>query len=158
MKKIVRLTENDLVRLVKRVLNEQLMNYAQPKNTPQTGAGNPNLTSQPVRLYYDEANTKEAKIEAIGTIRQNSYGELELTAKGKVGNGVYTFNCKNNFISEPCNSLYCASQKIDKINYYNKKYINDLKTNYCTTSSGGTPVTNIGMYSNIDSNKPTNIA
>ena len=37
MKKIIRLKENDLVRLVKRVMNEQLMNYAKPKEAGNNG-------------------------------------------------------------------------------------------------------------------------
>jgi hypothetical protein len=139
MKKIVRLTESDLVRLVKRVMNEQLMDYAKPK------IQNPQLTGVKVRLYMDEANTREEKV--VNIINIEKFGmSIKLTDERNFN---YLFNCANNYISG-------KSSMIDTSNFYNKKYIADLKKTYCTTSAGGTPVINIGTYSQTNQNQPTN--
>jgi hypothetical protein len=167
MKKIIRLTESDLNKLVRRIINEQYnagkiayTNQVQKKVVPPTaGTGNApqgsnwmdkykptptgpsGVKGTPVRFYKDEANKLP-----YNTI-------FYIKSEIKTGNSVsididnfqtnMKFDCKTNYVTSP------AGQAL-----YNKNYIADLKKKYCTTSAGGTPVTNIGKYSSVDSNQP----
>jgi hypothetical protein len=65
MKKIVRLTESDLVRIVKRVISEQ----DNTKNIPQLNVGlNVNIINQERRTGYMPVNDPDEVIEFYGTV------------------------------------------------------------------------------------------
>jgi hypothetical protein len=201
MKKIVRLTESDLVKLVKRVIKEQAnpinpianlgaFGSAGTKANPSAGqrtgipqkttnvatgqrTGIPQKTTNvatgqrttaipagvegkhymkspiPVRFYYDEANTKPLIKNA----------EVRIEKEEKRGNVIFIFI--TNDPTKPYFEYNCGNSIktfVDKKLVYNKNYIADLKKRYCTTSAGGTPVTNIGRYSQVGNQGPLNIA
>jgi len=169
MKKIVRLTENDLTKLVKRVIkeyngiNDMLPSWMRDKkqqgsilsqsSAPQKGDGGlmwaaaaEQFRGEQIRFYHDEANTKVFFTIVIKNITKDSSGVTITSNSGSE----YKFNCNNNFITMIDTSTFSTK------NIYNKVFIEDLKKIYCVKSAGGTGVTNIGKYSSIDSNKPNN--
>ena len=103
----------------------------------------------PVRFYYDEANTKPLIKNA----------EVRIEKEEKRGNVIFIFI--TNDPTKPYFEYNCGNSIktfVDKKLVYNKNYIADLKKRYCTTSAGGTPVTNIGRYSQVGNQGPLNIA
>ena len=111
-------------------------------NTPDVD----HLINKQVRLYTDEANTQEALIITIAKV-ENKGQYIEIT---DVNKGRYLIKCADNFISMPTGG--------GTMKFYNKKYIADLKKAFCTTSTGGKSVTNIGTYSQTNQNTPVNVA
>jgi|688.fasta_scaffold62587_2 hypothetical protein len=112
----------------------------QIRNTPDVD----HLINKQVRLYTDEANTQEALIITIAKVEnKGQYIEITDAIKGR-----FLIKCADNFINMPTGG----------VKLYNKKYIADLKKAFCTTSTGGKSVTNIGTYSQTNQNTPVNVA
>jgi len=157
MKKIIRLTENDLVRLVKRVIREQ-QTPPTPDDSPSvpTDAMVPNTKGEKIRFYKNEANTTPYEgiytmtnktktsngAEIIGFYDKPTFGSFDDMKNPLI------FDCANNFLKT----------RPFGFKLYNKNLINDLKQEYCTSGGGGKSVGNIGRYSQIDNKKPSNIA
>jgi hypothetical protein len=162
MKKIVRLTENDLTKLVKRVIKEynginnmlpSWMRDKQQSSSPQKGDGGlmwaaaaEQFRGEQIRFYHDEANTKIFFTIVIKNMSKDSSGVTITSNNGSE----YKFNCNNNFMTMIDPGTFSTK------NIYNKVFIEDIKKIYCVKSTGGTGVTNIGKYSSVDSNKPNN--
>lgn len=106
------------------------------------------LVGQQVRLYFDEANTKDYDFIKITKFELRGVNLIiYYTETGRTQTFNLTYNCGNNYM------LGGRGYK-----FYNKKFIEDLKKAFCTTSAGGKPVLNIGTYSQTDQKQPMNVA
>jgi|694.fasta_scaffold35499_2 hypothetical protein len=146
MKKIIRLTESDLVKLVKRVIKEQNDDDWYKFDTSH-------LINQQVRWYRDEANTQEYSTDIILKLAMLP-NKVVLESRYKK----YSFNCGNNFVLDMTPTVYIGNTPPPNTKLYNKKYIPELQKSFCTTNSGGKSVINIGRYSQTNQNTPMNIA
>lgn len=116
MKKIIRLTESDLTRIVKRVIQEQ---------------SNDKFTNKTVNLYRDPGNKDfitKAKVEEVDTYVKDAIG-LEL-----FGGGSLHFSCL-----KPTELIYTLPNNTSGL-VYNKSLTAALASEYCATSSGGASV------------------
>jgi hypothetical protein len=121
----------------------------------QTGGANPDMAAnrfigQSIRFYEDVANTKAKSVIKVTSVVKNNAGIL-ISGTSDYGKELFTLECKDNFVK----SLK-RNESVPML--YNKKFIEDLKKIYCTTSAGGTPVTNIGKYSQVDQKAPMDVA
>lgn len=132
----------------------------------------PNIIGKQMRLYLDEANTDDLLVVTIKGIKKNK-SFIEITVKEL--DGFFSLGCTKgidhmNYYfqsksasdipvwkgSKHYHPLQLATLRDSKL--YNKAFTQELKNIYCTTSAGGTGVTNIGKYSSTTSNAPVNVA
>ena len=134
MKKIVRLTEDDLTRIVKRVILEQTAQTKPnpPRNRPTQPSSQPmNLVGKKIMIYVDK-DSKKPYSNAEFTIKSvnkepGSYITIKLDDDYEIH-----WSCKNSdrFI------LIYKFLKNEKI-VYNKPLLAQLKKDYCMVGSGG---------------------
>jgi len=132
MKRVIRLTESDLVKLVKKVIKEQ-----------QTPTSQPKLTSIPgVNLYFDQSETKNA-FSFKGKIKLNQkkngdvWFQIPIENKpGKFQPKTFIYSCATDEISDAVGNVF-----------YNKNLSTQLGKFYCVQSSGGSVVPNVGPFS-----------
>jgi hypothetical protein len=165
MKKIIRLTENDLVRLVKRVMNEQLMNYAQKKET-FVKEHNP-----PIEItFYLKNQQKDETFEdvpyAIASITKEIYNYTTKEVTIEVDDeSEYSDNSKGNqtYRTDKYKLIYkCGNDYIDffakngsiQQKLYSKYYIPKLNKDYCNS---GPRVKNTEL-ANVPPPHPTNFS
>jgi hypothetical protein len=146
--KVIRLTESDLVRIVKKVISEQPK--PRPTSTPKTTGTTPkpkttgttpkpvsvapvNLVGKEIVLYKD-ANMQNVVIKVtVKSVRKQSDGRvvLDLTSSGES----LTFDCtQNGYVLHTIrysdgNSIYTKM--------YNKPVLTQLTKDYCMVGSGG---------------------
>jgi hypothetical protein len=106
------------------------------------------LVGQQVRLYFDEANTKDYNFIKITKFELKGVNLIiYYTETGRTQTYNFVYHCGKNFMISDKGTFF-----------YNKKFIEDLKKAFCTTSAGGKPVINIGTYSQTDQKQPMNVA
>jgi hypothetical protein len=82
MKKIVRLTESDLVRLIKNVMNEQLMNYAKAKET-NTCKNSVDKTTIDNKLNQNFSNLFDSSINNLTSQTNKEISNSDMTLINK---------------------------------------------------------------------------
>jgi len=128
-KKVIRLTESDLVRLVKKVISEQ----AKPltKQDPPIG--------KTVNLYSDNQQKKFLTTATINSITKGKSNDIEIVVSSKKIGGLYSgkasliFSCLNpigRFTFQGANPPYV----------YNKQLGMVMSNLYCQEGSGGKQV------------------
>lgn len=151
MKKVIKLTENDLSRIVRRVLNEQLRsgttsNPNTPSSTRTTskpsGSLSPttNFNGKTVNLYKDIENKTYANQAKI--IQMDLEGT---TLSFKTNLGYLKYNCRQHpKLMLQWDSKYQREGQV----LYSKNFTDILKLYFCNKSSGGSNVPNADFASN----------
>ena len=163
MKKIVRLTESDLVKLVKRVISEQLLSSPAPskstnyKSIVQGGVPKPSskvATVIPqdgktgINFYNDITEKRLFKSHNIdpGILEKvSSQGDYFIKIGFSMNDERYTYSCNNKVFN--LNGMVQYPK-------YNKGYSEYLQNNYCpktTKSSGGATVPDVKWVQNNQS-------
>ena len=132
MKKIVRLTENDLTRIVRKVIKEQ----DQPKSEKGEIINNPNITNKTVTLYADESQKQRiirATITEVADAQDADGVHLDFDIDGdSMSSGLYI-----------CGSgdIMLFYKDGNNSNVYNKQLTDLLMKEFCTSdfaqNSGG---------------------
>ena len=158
MKKIVRLTEDDLTRIVKRVILEQASQTTgkttgkPAPNRPTTRPSTPttNLVGKEILLYSDATQQKIYKkgtIERLSKFSDGSVG-IELRVLGEVTNpsSYIIFNCLK---SEELSYSYNTKEGQRKtLEVYCSPLLKILKNDYCMKGSGGILVPKVDLGAN----------
>ena len=158
MKKIVRLTEDDLTRIVKRVILEQASQTTgkttgkPAPNRPTTRPSTPttNLVGKEILLYSDATQQKIYKkgtIERLSKFSDGSVG-IELRVLGEVTNpsSYIIFNCLK---SEKLSYSYNTKEGQRKtLEVYCSPLLKILKNDYCMKGSGGILVPKVDLGAN----------
>lgn len=134
MKKIVKLTEADLARIVRRVLSEQsgisktygTVEPKPPVPKPPLSPEETKFNDKTVNLYFDSNNKNFFNTEQIKYIKKNSSDRIILFL---VRGGELAFSCLDKTLKYN-----------NDIEVYNTPLTNELVKTFCTTSSGGTSV------------------
>ena len=139
-----RTNENDLSRIVRRALNEQLrLGTTSNPNTPSSTRTN-NFYGKTVNLYKDIENKiflKQAKIISDLSTKYGEFGQF----KFKTNLGELNFYCDRPdklFIDTTPNN------EVHELQTYNKNFTTTLKRDLCTKSSGGSNVPKADFASN----------
>ena len=138
-----RTNENDLSRMVRRALNEQLRpRTTSNPNTPSSSRTN--FQGKTVNLYKDIENKiflKQAKIISDPSTKYGEFGQF----KFKTNLGELNFYCDRPdklFIDTTPNN------EVHELQTYNKNFTTTLKRDLCTKSSGGSNVPKADFASN----------
>ena len=154
MKKVVRLTESDLIRIVKRIIKEQPRERYGTINTLKV-----NLTGKTVKMIGSSTNLNPIlKIEEVDATSSkqgndpniakdivyldcsivNEYGEERggIADMGAFNNVDVTYNCTNNPMKLFKIDREILSQRNNQIGnetYVNAKLSSQIETNYCSS-------------------------
>jgi hypothetical protein len=176
MKKIIRLTEDDLTRIVRRVISEQ----GTPRpSTPRPGTSRPG-TSRPgtptkpatttpatpalqpsgyinksVNIYMDRENKDFYETVTIKSVNKSSDGAF-LNLGGLNGDSKLTFSCLNKQYLQ-YDEVAPDSTEYGTVVVYNTTLTTQLAKTFCGTSSGGSSVPKADFASN-SSNKGADFA
>lgn len=129
MKKIIRLTESDLVRIVKRVINEsdppQKTGGGGPRPTTTKGGGSHEYVDKSkwykVAVFEDPQATKvltniDINPRMIGLVGADVKFEYSIAGRHEIGTGVFYCNSKNKmyFDGKPLTgTLYISDKRVD---------------------------------------------
>ena len=157
MKRIVKLTEDDLTRIVRRVLSEQPTSpstgtlpwlpskpQASATSKPQAPPKTPFFNGKTVNLYHDAQNTKFYSQVKINNV-QNLNGKVVIYLTNK---GDLSINCSN---PNQFNYLEPVSRKFISVD--NAPLATQLRKLLCTVNASGTTVPKADFASNTQ--KPT---
>lgn len=165
MKKIIRLTESDLKRVIKEILNEDVVGQALRK--PVSGTSTPaNLNAsgfngKTVNLYSDAQNKNFIGQHKINVVKKNSNGRIVVNLSDVRGTHVYGdlfLDCtnpnKNQFYNNPRNIGHSPQEQKHMIKYvYNTPLSTQLRKVWCTVNTSGASVPKSDFASNTQ--KPT---
>jgi len=156
MKKIIRLTESDLMRLVKRVINEQIKTSNGPSKPTDSYKG------KTVNFYADNDNKMFFKTGEIIDVYSKRNGEIRLEINFKnlkpgtptsefVGDTRLKFNCafSNNGFGEV--STTGVFGKLNPKIAYSNSLSDKLKKDFCMTNKSGVQVPKADFASTNDS-------
>ena len=150
--KVIKLTESDLVRIVKKVISEQ----GTPRpSTPRTRPSTPRTSTTPttpatpalqpsgyinksVNLYIDPENKDFYETVTIKSVNKSSDGAF-LNLGGLNGDSKLTFSCLNKK-SLKYDEMAPDSTQYDTVVVYNNPLTTQLVKTFCGTSSGGSSV------------------
>ena len=141
-KKVIRLTESDLVRIIKKVISEQ---PTYPTSKPGGGRG-PSTTPAPisftnktVNLYNDYQNTDFDKKVTIRKVSKMDSGRVHLYLDNDTK---LLYNCLFK------NYLKFQDKDSNETTVFNTRLIIQLAKTFCATSSGGASVPNADFATN----------
>ena len=161
MKKIVRLTEDDLTRIVKRVILEQASQTTgkttgkpapnRPSQKPTKPMPTTNLVGKEILLYSDATQQKIYKkgtIERLSKFSDGSVG-IELRVLGEVTNHSSPYIIFNCLKSEKLSYSYNTKEGQRKtLEVYCSPLLKILKNDYCMKGSGGILVPKVDLGAN----------
>jgi hypothetical protein len=159
MKKIIRLTESDLKRVIKEILNEDVVGQALRK--PVSGTGTPanlnasSFNGKTVNLYSDAQNKNFIGQQKINVVYKNNYGAVVVNLSDVRGTQVYGYlylNCSNPNKNEFDNKPRDTSKTMNKY-VYNTPLSTQLRKVWCTVNTSGASVPKSDFASNTQ--KPT---
>lgn len=125
MKRITRLTESDLTRIVKRVLQEQ------PVTNPLFA-----FRGDTLNLFYDKENQDFWKITTIGKMTRERDGAILIELRSDADE-LYTYYCTRPNELRLSMVSGGGGGSLRTI-YFNKVFTKKLRDIYCAQSSGGT--------------------
>jgi hypothetical protein len=158
--KVIKLTESDLVRIVKKVISEQA---AQPTSRPRTSTprtstprtstprtSTPTTPATPalqpsgyinksINLYIDPENKNFIETVTIKSVNKSSEGAFLILRGGLNGDSKLTFSCLNKKYLE-YDEVAPDSTEYGTVVVYNTPLTTQLAKTFCGTSSGGSSV------------------
>jgi hypothetical protein len=140
MKKVIRLTESELVGLVKKVLSEQDF-----KTLSDQGEKLKKYIGQTANLYTDPQNTKFVKQIRFEEIIVETDGDIQIRVKAERFPNYY-------FCNKPTVIFGFGG-----VEYYSNNLTPKLKADFCTTSVGGKPVPK-ATFASGNKSQPPNLA
>jgi len=154
MRKIIRLTESDLIRLVKRVINEQPIPPTGLVGDKFKNAINKLIDDErpldsykgkTVNFYLDKENRKFLITGKIINFYREGNGKIILDINFNERNSKLKFNCafSNNGFEEVSGKL--------KSNVYSNSLSDELKREFCMKNKSGVPVPKADFASTNDS-------
>lgn len=146
MKKIVRLREQDLVKLVKRVLREQDLNKLSTR-----GEIIKKYVGETANLYTDPKNKKFVKQIHFEEIYPESDGKIQLRVKGETF--PYYYFCNKPTVIFGSN-FEDASKPFE---FYSNNLTPHFQKDFCTTSVGNKPVPK-ATFASANKSQPSNLA
>ena len=159
--KVIKLTESDLVRIVKKVISEQTAQPTSRPSTPRTSGTTTPRTSTPrtstptslvgkeIILYVDVNSKKPYQKVSVRAIRKNPDGSVGIAL---TNNASIHFTCYNHK-----KLSYETSSSPKSMQVYNEPLLAQLKKDYCMVGSGGVIVPKADFAAN-SSNTDVNIA
>ena len=156
--KVIKLTESDLVRIVKKVISEQTAPTQRPTQRPTTQTQRPttqgtttqsNLVGKEIILYVDVNSKKPYQKVSVKATRKNSDGSVGIAL---TNNASVYFTCYNHK-----KLSYSTSSSPKPMQVYNEPLLAQLKKDYCMVGSGGVIVPKADFAAN-SSNTDVNIA
>jgi hypothetical protein len=146
MKKTIRLTESELVGLVKRILSEQDFN-----KLSALGEITKKYIDETANLYTDPQNKKFVKQIYFEQIIPESDGKIQLRVKGETFPYYY-------FCNKP--TLIFGSNVEDAskpFEFYSNNLTPHFQKDFCTTSVGGQSVRK-ATFASANKSQPSNLA
>lgn len=150
MKKIVKLTEDDLVRIVKKVISEQAAQPTSRPSTPRTSTPRTSgttsnsstgvassLNGKIVDLFSDTFSKKFYIQVKIKNVEKTNEGKIIIYLDTPGGNNSLTFNCSNPNKNQ-FNYLEPVSRKF--VSVYNTELSTQLRNLMCTVNRSGVSV------------------
>jgi len=109
--------------------------------------------------FYDNETEKSTAGDLVLNITQTYVDKDSTKVILETDKGNYTHYCKDKFIKH-IGGMYGSTPAMQmlKTPMYNKSYIDKLKALYCTSSSGGSSVINVGTHSQTNQKQPMNVA
>lgn len=126
-KRVIRLTESDLIKLVKRVIEEQGEPAPVSKPQPVEDKGK-DLVGKTVNVYLDPENKMFVYNTKIQGVEVSKNGTGDVMIKFDRTPNAIPFRCGNDFFIDKKSKLY------------SKNFTSELNKRFCTKSRGGTPV------------------
>jgi hypothetical protein len=161
MKKIVRLTEDDLTRIVKRVILEQTSQTTgkttgkpapnRPSQKPTKPMPTTNLVGKEILLYSDSSQQKIFKKGKITEVKKFSDGRVAISLRvvGDVTNHYNSqiyFNCLE---SKKLSYYYKNNaDEVTRVEVYCVPLLKILKNDYCMVGAGGILVPKVDLGAN----------
>ena len=151
MEKIIRLTESDLKRVIKKILNEQGRTTTQVSGAPVGGTTPrpkkplppsistpiaPQLKGKKIDLYHDRNNTKlyaQVMISDISNYNGNAIIYLGINKE----QGYMSFRCQDNQGSTIAHSFTYNHPSNKKFRVFNQKFSDELKKLMCVKNNNG---------------------
>ena len=161
--KVIKLTESDLVRIVKKVISEQTAQPTSRPSTPRTSGTTTPRTSTPrtstptslvgkeIILYVDVNSKKPYQKVSVKSIRKNTDGSVGIAS---TNNASIYFTCYKHKKLSYSTDISSSPKFMD---VYNEPLLAQLKKDYCMVGSGGVIVPKADFAAN-SSNTDVNIA
>ena len=140
MKKVIRLTESELVGLVKRILSEQDIN-----KLGEQGEILKKYIGETANLYADPQNTKLVTQIRFEKIIPETNGSIQIRAKNVTPPFYY-------YCNKP--TLIFGFRGVE---HYSNNLTPKFRKDFCTTSVGGKPVPK-ATFASADKSQPSNLA
>jgi hypothetical protein len=146
MGKIIRLSESDLTRIVRRVIKEQARTANQVFFDMKT-SGKP----WSINLFKDSQSTKFSNQFEIGLIEKSSNGKIYIFKPNEKEQMDFVYDCTS--------KSFVGQNPSMPGKYYNKSFTDWLtKLNACVTTNKGVAVPNATFTASNQSNTPQTVA
>ena len=149
MKKTIRLTESELVGLVKRILSEQDFN-----KLGALGEITKKYIGETANLYKDPQNKKFVKQIHFEEITPEPDGRIQLMAKGETFPYYYYCNKPNVIVGIYDKNVIVFDESFE---FYSNNLTPKFQKDFCTTSVGGQPVPK-ATFASTNKSQPSNLA
>jgi hypothetical protein len=149
MKKTIRLTESELVGLVKRILSEQDFN-----KLGALGEITKKYIGETANLYKDPQNKKFVKQIHFEEITPEPDGRIQLMAKGETFPYYYYCNKPNVIVGIYDKNVIVFDESFE---FYSNNLTPQFQKDFCTTSSGDKPVPK-ATFASANKSQPSNLA
>ena len=149
MKKTIRLTESELVGLVKRILSEQDFN-----KLGALGEITKKYIGETANLYKDPQNKKFVKQIHFEEITPEPDGRIQLMAKGETFPYYYYCNKPNVIVGIYDKNVIVFDESFE---FYSNNLTPKFQKDFCTTSVGGQPVPK-ATFASANKSQPSNLA
>ena len=149
MKKTIRLTESELVGLVKRILSEQDFN-----KLGALGEITKKYIGETANLYKDPENKEFVKQIHFEQITPEPDGRIRIFVKGETNPYHYYCNKPNVIVG-----IYekTATTTVVQFEFYSNNLTPKFQKDFCTTSVGGQPVPK-ATFASANKSQPSNLA
>jgi len=149
MKKTIRLTESELVGLVKRILSEQDFN-----KLGALGEITKKYIGETANLYKDPQNKKFVKQIHFEQITPEPDGRIQLMVKGETFPYYYYCNKPNVIVGIYDKNVIVFDESFE---FYSNNLTPKFQSDFCTTSVGDKPVPK-ATFASANKSQPSNLA
>jgi len=149
MKKVIRLTESELVGLVKRILSEQDFN-----KLGALGEITKKYIGETANLYKDPQNKKFVKQIHFEQITPEPDGRIQLMVKGETFPYYYYCNKPNVIVGIYDKNVIVFDESFE---FYSNNLTPKFQSDFCTTSVGDKPVPK-ATFASANKSQPSNLA